>query len=123
LILLSDNSTMPDNDNGFVRSHITSFSPMIQGFFISLRFAVLSALLGSLVMASSAWAYKVEKICEDVPATSKEPAYKKCKVVKAKEGGSAKGDGKGDGKGDAKGDGKGDGKGASKGDAKADAKK
>ena len=80
---------------------------MIQGFFISLRFAVLSALLGSLVMASSAWAYKVEKICEDIPATSKEPAHKKCKVVKVKEGGSsAKGDGKGDGKGDAKADAK-----------------
>jgi hypothetical protein len=114
---------MSGNDNGFVRSHIISFSPMIQLFFISLRFAVLSALLGGLAMAGSAWAYKVEKICEDGPATSKEPAYKKCKVVKAKEGGSAKGDGKGDGKGDAKGDGKGDGKGASKGDAKADAKK
>ena len=96
---------------------------MFQPIFTALRLTFISALLGSLAMASSAWAYKVEKICEDVPATSKEPAYKKCKVVKAKEGGSAKGDGKGDGKGDAKGDGKGDGKGASKGDAKADAKK
>ena len=93
---------------------------MIQRFFISLRFAVLSALLGSLFMAGSAWAYKVEKVCEDVPATAKEPGYKKCKVVRAKEGGAP---GKGDGKGDAKGDAKGDGKGGGKGDAKADAKK
>ena len=80
---------------------------MIQGFFISLRFAVLSCLLGSLLMVDFAWAYKVEKICEDIPATAKEPAFKKCKVVRVKEGGaSAKGDGKGDGKGDAKGDAK-----------------
>ena len=80
---------------------------MIQGFFISLRFAVLSCLLGSLLMVGFAWAYKVEKICEDIPATAKEPAFKKCKVVRVKEGGaSAKGDGKGDGKGDAKGDAK-----------------
>ncbi len=55
----------------------------------------------------SAWAYKVEKICEDLPATSKEPAQKKCKVVKVQEGGTAKaGDGKGDAKGDAKKDAK-----------------
>jgi len=62
LILLSDNSSMLGNDNGFVLSHIISFSPMIQRIFISLQFAVISALLGSLAMASSAWAYKVEKI-------------------------------------------------------------
>jgi hypothetical protein len=103
---------MLGNCYGFVRSHIISFSPMIQRFFISLRFAVLSALLGSLFMAGSAWAYKVEKVCEDVPATAKEPGYKKCKVVRAKEGGAP-----------GKGDGKGDGKGGGKGDAKADAKK
>jgi hypothetical protein len=54
----------------------------------------------------------VEKVCEDVPATAKEPGYKKCKVVRAKEGGAP-----------GKGDGKGDGKGGGKGDAKADAKK
>jgi prepilin signal peptidase PulO-like enzyme (type II secretory pathway) len=105
---------MSDKDNGFVQSHTIAFSPMNQGFFIALRFALISAVFGILVMASSAWAYKVEKICEDVPATSKEPAHKKCKVVKVKEGSaSAKGDGKGDAK--AKADGK--------SDAKADAKK
>ena len=94
---------MPENDNGFVLSHIISFSIMFQPIFTALRLTVVSALLGSLAMASSAWAYKVERICEDFPATAKEPAYKKCKVVKVKEGGaSAKGDGKGDGKGDAK---------------------
>ena len=100
---------MPDKDNGFVQSHTIAFSPMNQGFFIALRFALISAVFGILVMASSAWAYKVEKICEDVPATSKEPAHKKCKVVKVKEGSaSAKGDGKAkaDGKGDAKADAK-----------------
>jgi hypothetical protein len=58
-------------------------------------------------MAGSAWAYKVEKICENIPATSKEPAYKKCRVVKVQDGAAAaKADGKGDGKGDAKADGK-----------------
>ncbi len=96
---------MLGNDNGFVLSHIISFSPMIQRIFISLQFAVISALLGSLAMASSAWAYKVEKICEDLPATAKEPAQKKCKVVRVQEGAAAA---KGDGKGDAKGDGKAD---------------
>ena len=85
---------------------------MIQGFFISLRFAVLSSLLGSLLMAGFAWAYKVERVCEDVPATSSEPGYKKCKVVRVKEGVAP-----------GKGDGKGDGKGGGKGEAKADAKK
>ena len=90
---------------------------MIQRFIISLRFVVLSALLAGMAMASTAWAYKVEKVCEDIPATSKEPAHKKCKVVKVKEGAAlAKGDGKGDAKGDAKAD-------KPKADAKADAKK
>ena len=103
---------MPENDNGFVLSHIISFSTMFQPIFTALRLTVVSALLGSLAMASSAWAYKVEKICEDIPVTSKEPAHKKCKVVRAKEGGAP-----------GKGDGKGDGKGGGKGDAKADAKK
>ena len=48
-------------DNGFVLSHTIAFSPMIQRFIISLRFVVLSALLASMAMASTAWAYKVEK--------------------------------------------------------------
>ena len=97
---------------------------MIQRIFTSLRFVVLSVLWGSLVMANCAWAYKVEKICENVPATSKGPAHKKCKVVKAKEGGTAaKGDGKGDGKGDSKAGAKPDAKADAKPDAKPDAKK
>ena len=75
-------------------------------FSITSLTAVL-ALTSSLLAMSSAWAYKVEKICEDLPATSKEPAQKKCKVVKVQEGGTAKaGDGKGDAKGDAKKDAK-----------------
>ena len=90
---------MPDHDNGFVQVHIIAFSTMFQGFFMSLRFAVLAAFLASSVMASNAWAYKVEKICENIPATSKEPAHKKCRVVKVKEGSApAKADAKGDGK-------------------------
>ena len=75
-------------------------------FSITSLTAVL-ALTSSLLAIPSAWAYKVEKICEDLPATSKEPAQKKCKVVKVQEGGTAKaGDGKGDAKGDAKKDAK-----------------
>ena len=66
----------------------------------------------SLFVYPSAWAYKVEKICEDIPATSSSPAQKKCKVVRVVEGGSAKagadakGDGKAEGHGDAKKDAK-----------------
>ena len=98
---------MPDNNNGFVLSHIIAFSTMISPILTSLRLIVLSALLCGLAMTHSAWAYKVEKVCEDLPATAKEPAQKKCKVVKVKEGAAAaKGDGKGDGKGDAKKDAK-----------------
>ena len=103
---------MPDKDHGFVQLHIIAFSTMFQGFFMSLRFAVLAAFLGSSVMASNAWAYKVEKVCENIPATSKEPAHKKCRVVKVKEGSAPA---KADGKSDAKADGK--------SDPKADAKK
>jgi hypothetical protein len=75
-------------------------------FSITSLTAVL-ALTSNLLAMPSAWAYKVEKICEDLPATSKEPAQKKCKVVKVQEAGAAKaGDGKGDGKGEAKKDAK-----------------
>ena len=75
-------------------------------FSITSLTAVL-ALTSSLLAMPSAWAYKVEKICENLPATAKEPAQKKCKVVRVQEGGAAKaGDGKGDGKGDAKKDAK-----------------
>jgi len=57
-----------------------------------------------LSLLTSAWAYKVEKVCEDVPASAKEPAYKKCKVVRVKEGGAGgkAGDAKGDGQGEPK---------------------
>ena len=74
-------------------------------FSITFLTAVL-ALTSSLLAMPSAWAYKVEKICEDVPATSKAPAHKKCKVVRMTEKAPAKGDGKSDGKGDAKADAK-----------------
>lgn len=101
---------MPDNDNGFVLSHIIAFSTMNPPILTSLRLIVLSAVCSILAMSTHAWAYKVEKICEDIPATSKGPAEKKCKVVKVQEGAAAaKKDGKGDGK---------DGKGDAKKDAK-----
>ena len=75
-------------------------------FSIASLTAVL-ALTASIFATPAAWAYKVEKICEDIPATSTAPAQKKCKVVRVQEGGAAKaGDGKGDGKGDAKKDAK-----------------
>lgn len=72
---------------------------------------VMAAMAGNLWLVPLAYAYKVEKICEDVPATSSVPAHKKCKVVRVKEGGAAKtADGKAaDGK-------------APAGDAKKDAK-
>jgi hypothetical protein len=62
----------------------------------------LMVLTASLLAQPSAWAYKVEKICEDLPATSTAPAQKKCKVVRVQEGAAkaAAADGKGDGKGD-----------------------
>jgi hypothetical protein len=59
----------------------------------------LMVLTASLLAQPSAWAYKVEKICEDLPATSTAPAQKKCKVVRVQEGAAKAGaaDGKGDG--------------------------
>ena len=68
----------------------------------SLCFSILTGLATAMFACSTAWAYKVEKICEDVPATSTVPAHKKCKVVRANEKAPAKGDGKGDAKAEAK---------------------
>ena len=76
----------------------------------SIIFPVLTGLAFALFVSTSAWAYKVEKICEDVPATSKAPAHKKCKVVRVNDKPPAKADGKSDGKGDAKADPKADAK-------------
>lgn len=73
----------------------------------SMKLFILPILVGIAMFASaSAWAYKVEKICEDVPATSKAPAHKKCKVVRVNDKAPAKGDGKSDAKADAKPDAK-----------------
>jgi hypothetical protein len=75
---------------------------------LTRMFKLLSqSLLACIVCMSllpTAWAYKVEKVCEDVPASAKEPAYKKCKVVRVKEGGAGgkAGDAKGDGHGEPK---------------------
>ena len=71
----------------------------------SMRF-VIAATLITVLLAPAAWAYKVEKICEDLPATAKEPAQKKCKVVRVKEAAPAKADGKGNAKADPKKDAK-----------------
>ena len=73
---------------------------MLMFFMKSFFFSILTVL--ALFASSSAWAYKVEKVCEDVPATSKEPAHKKCKVVRVNEKAPVKGDGKSDAKADAK---------------------
>lgn len=68
----------------------------------SLCFSILTGLATAMFAGSTAWAYKVEKICEDIPASTTVPAHKKCKVVRANEKAPAKGDGKGDAKADAK---------------------
>jgi hypothetical protein len=62
------------------------------------------ACIVCLSFLPSAWAYKVQKVCEDLPATATEPARKKCKVVRVVEGadGGKAGDAKGDGHGEAK---------------------
>lgn len=73
-------------------------TPKLKPIFFSILFAMAPALFGN----SSAWAYKVEKICEDIPASTTVPAHKKCKVVRVNEKAPAKGDGKGDAKADAK---------------------
>jgi hypothetical protein len=78
----------------FARMLTSNLKPI----FFSMLFAMASALFGH----SSAWAYKVEKICESVPASTTVPAHKKCKVVRVNEKAPAKGDGKGDAKADAK---------------------
>lgn len=62
----------------------------------------IAAVAIALLATSTAWAYKVEKICEDLPATAKEPAQKKCRVVRVTENAAPKGDGKGDAKKDDK---------------------
>ena len=43
--------------------------------------ACLLSLTG-LTICPSVWAYKVEKICTDVPASASEPAKKLCKIVR-----------------------------------------
>ena len=72
----------------------------------SLCFSVLTGVATAMFSYSTAWAYKVEKICEDVPATSTVTAHKKCKVVRVNDKAPAKGDGKSDPKADAKPDAK-----------------
>ena len=82
------------------------FANMLMLQLKSLCFSILTGLATAMFACSTAWAYKVEKICEDVPATSTVPAHKKCKVVRMTEKAPAKGDGKSDGKGDGKADAK-----------------
>ena len=75
---------------------------MLRIFLKLARFTLAVSLFASLGISTTAWAYKVEKICEDLPATSSAPAQKKCKVVRVKEGAAAaKGDGKAEGHGEA----------------------
>lgn len=81
-------------------------TPNLKPIFFSILFGCATALFGH----SAAWAYKVEKICESVPASTTVPAHKKCKVVRVNEKAPAKGDGKGDAKSDGKSDSKADAK-------------
>jgi len=74
----------------------TMLMPFMKSFILPILFGMV------MFASSSAWAYKVEKVCEDVPATSKAPAHKKCKVVRVNEKAPVKGDGKSDAKADAK---------------------
>jgi len=114
---------MSGNNKGFAVSYIISFLTMFKPIFNALRFGMPVAFMGGLGMLNIAWAYKVEHICESIPASSSAPAYKKCKSVRVQEGAAAgKGDGKGSGKSEGKGGGKSDGKGDAKPDAKKDAK-
>ena len=53
----------------------------------SLCFGVLSALAGV-----NAWAYKVERVCEQTEATSKKPSMKVCKTLLVKAGAEGKAD-------------------------------
>lgn len=106
---------MLGNNKGFVVSYIISFLTMFKPIFNALRFGMPVAFIGGIGMLSIAWAYKVEHICESIPASSSAPTYQKCKSVRVPEGAAtAKGDGKGGGKSDGKGD--------AKPDAKKDAK-
>jgi hypothetical protein len=79
---------MPKSSTGTILEHFTLFSTMFNRIFAAPAFSLMVSLTTGLSMAAPAWAYKVEKICEDIPATAKEPALKKCKVVRATEGGS-----------------------------------
>jgi hypothetical protein len=105
LILLSDKLIKINADNGHCLFRILMVTHMVSPTLSNTRMSALLVLTASLMAMPCAWAYKVEKICEDIPATSSAPAQKKCKVVRVQEGGAAKGaaaDGKGDAKKDAK---------------------
>lgn len=70
---------------------------MVSNMFIRIFNTMSASFIAACFLSAttSVWAYKTEKICEDIPATSTVPAHKKCKVVRVKEGGTAKpGDGK-----------------------------
>ena len=43
--------------------------------------AALLCFLFSLVLSPAAWAYKVERVCEEIAATDKKPAHKVCKTL------------------------------------------
>jgi len=72
---------------------------MFSSHFNITSLSSLVVLTASLLTHPAALAYKVEKICEDIPATATSPAQKKCKVVRVQEGAAKAGaaDGKGEG--------------------------
>ena len=70
----------------------------------SMMFLVFTSMMNVMFAPVPAWAYKVEKICENIPATLNEPAQKKCRMVRVKEDEPAKKGSKENSKGDTKAD-------------------
>ena len=77
-MLLSDNLGMIKADNGFIFRCILMATNLFHRIFSIMS---ASLLVVCLLTVPQAWAYKTEKICENIPATSSVPAHKKCKVV------------------------------------------
>ena len=49
---------------------------------LTLPAGILWLIVLACCSASTAWAYKVEKVCTEAPATAAEPAKKTCKIVR-----------------------------------------
>ena len=49
---------------------------------LTLPAGILLLIVLSCGSVNTAWAYKVEKVCTEAPATAAEPAKKTCKIVR-----------------------------------------